>query len=431
MRAYFDIDEVLEPTPAWGSRLLLVASLCLGLSILYQVYIYDFSEGVLVGGERPRLALKVVFMLLFMVAVRKHCSLAAFTMNFVLKIPLLFIAASIVAIAPFLISEYLQALNLLFFLPLLFVDWNLPGGRRLYRNIWAILVVIVVVQLLLDPLLKLYFKVGWSNAALIGGMGNPNVFGIFLVAAGLASALLLQQRFKYLSTVLFLTTILTGSLAATIIGFMCVLIQMVSVLIRTPSRTLLLLGLLAVLLPLSTVAISVVADARAITHAFNKFLVLTDLLTGGGGAESESVSIRMDYTQRGLSMIADSPLSVITGHPGGAPMYSGDGMWVALLVTYGLPLTLCFLLVNLTVIYRALRDGSRDLFFSGCMVTVTMAFLVTNRILDYWPSAFVYLLAFSYLTNRSVHRYELVEQFPTQRGRPDPSHATEAVDAVP
>jgi hypothetical protein len=400
MSSRVDATRTLVRIPPAGSRLLLAAGLCLGLSILYQIYIYDFSEGVLTGGERPRLLLKLTSVALFLLAIRNYVSVRVFSLNFLLKLPLLFIALTIVAIAPFLTNEYIQAVNLLFFMPLLFIDWNRPGGAELYRRIWALIVFIVVVQMLLDPVLKWYLQVGWSNAALVGGMGNPNVFGIFMVAAGLASAILLQQRFAWISTILFLATVLTGSLASALVGFTCALVQLVRLIIRSPLRTLLPAALLVALLPLSTLAMALLTDATAVTHAFNKLVALSELLGGGSGGGSESISVRMDYTQRGLNMIGEAPLAVITGHPQGRAMYSGDGMWVALLVTYGLPLTLYFLAVNLLVIYRAIRTGGRDLLFSACIVATTLAFLVTNRILDYWPTALIYLLAFSHLTTR-------------------------------
>lgn len=403
MSVSVDSGERMVRIPVEGPHSLLLGALCLGLSILYQVYFYDFEDGVLIGGEAPRLAFKLLFVALFLVAVRKYLSLSVFKLNLLLKIPLLFIAVTIIAIAPFLNNEYVQAVNLLFFMPLLLLDWNRPGGDRLYRRIWAAIVAIVAAQLLLDPLLKLYFQVGWSNAAVIGGMGNPNVFGVFLIAAGLASAILLRHRSAWPALILFVATVFTGSLAAAILGIGYALLLGATVLLRSPSKILLFAGVIVALLPPSTLAIAFLSDGSAVTHAFDKFVVLTEVLGGGSsGAESESIAVRVDYTRRGLAMLADAPLALLTGHPGGTLMYSGDGMWVALLVTYGLPLTLYFLLVNLAAIYRALRSGGRDLLFSACLVATTLAFLVTNRILDYWPAAFAYLLAFTYLITRGV-----------------------------
>lgn len=404
MDAAAEVQEAITTVPAASSRWCLVGSLYLGLSILYQVYFYEFDEGVIVGGEKQRLLMKVFFVSLFLYAIRRYLSLAIFAVNLVLRLPLAFIALTIVAIAPFLNNEYLQAVNLLFFVPLLFVDWNRPGADRLYRLIWTVIVGIVAIQLFLDPVMKLWFKVGWKNAALIGGMGNANVFGVFLIAAGLACAFLLRGRFRYLAPVLFVVTVLTGSLAATILGFVCAFVRTVALFLRSPSRVFLIIGVTIAALPALALGVGFVADLSATEHAFKKFLALLDLFSGHSSGGSESIAIRVDYTQRGLNMLDEAPLAVITGHPQGRLMYSGDGMWIALLVTYGLPLTLYFLAVNLWVMYRGLRSRTPDLVMSAWIVATIMAFLVTNRILDYWPAPFVYLLAFSYLVTRGVYR---------------------------
>lgn len=392
------------PAPGRISRGLTLISLCVGLSILYQVYAYDFNEGTISGGEIQRFALKAIAAVAFFVSVRSYLSIRVLSLNLFLKIPLFFIAISILAMAPFLTSDYAQSLNLIFYLPLLLIDWNRPGAAELYRRTWKCIAWIVWIQLVLDPLFKARFLVTWKNGAVIGGMGNPNVFGIYLIAAGLASAMLLNSRLRYVSTILFLATVLTGSLVSTLVGFSCACIQAAFLMARAPSRSLLIGATVFVLLSASTVALDFVSDSHPINHAMGKFLQTVDLLTGRGGEYSGSISGRLDYTRTGLEMVNESPLGLLTGHPDGVVMYDGDGMWIGMLVTYGLPATLYFLLTNVVVIWRAMGSSSRDLLFSGCVVAVTMAFLVTNRILDYWPVGLIYLLAFSYLTTRGVRR---------------------------
>jgi hypothetical protein len=395
--------QLLMRAPSASSRLLLACSLALGLSILYQVYFYDFQDGQLSGGERPRLVLKIVATLLFLFSVRRYFSRAALALNFPLKAPLLFVAGSILVVYPYLDASYSQALNLFFFLPILAIDWNKPGGAQLYRTIWAIITAIVVVQLALDPVCKVYFQAIWSNAATIGGMGNPNVFGVFLIAGGLASALLFT-RFRFLSSILFLATALTGSLAAAAVGFGCLAVQLALLWSRAPVRALIVVGAAIAVLSLSTLFLEFITDSPSIGHAFSKLMAVHDALSSGTKGDTESISVRLQYLRDGLDMLADSPAAVILGHPRGTPMYNGDGLWTSLLVTYGLPVTLCFLTVNLLVVYRAVSSGVRDLLFSGCVVAFMLVFFVTNRILDYWPAPLVYLLAFSHLTISQVRR---------------------------
>lgn len=398
-----DLLRLLSRAPSASSRVLLISSLALGLSILYQVYFYDVEDGQLSGGGGPRLSMKIMATLLFVTSIRRYFSPAALTLNLPLKMPLLFVTVSILAVSPYLDAAYSQALNLLFFLPILAIDWNRPGGAELYRAIWATVTVIVAAQLALDPVCKVYFHAIWSNAATVGGMGNPNVFGVFLIAGGLASALLFP-RLRFLSSILFLATALTGSLVSFSVGFVCLTVQLALLWSRAPLRALIVVGAAGAVVSLSTLFLEFVTDSPSIGHAFAKLMAVHDALGGGNQGDTASISVRLKYLYDGLDMLADSPLAIIVGHPGGTPMYNGDGLWTSFLVTYGLPVTLCFLAVNLVVVCRAASSRSRDLLFSGCVVAVMLVFFVTNRILDYWPAPLVYLLAFSYLTTREVRR---------------------------
>jgi hypothetical protein len=235
-------------------------------------------------------------------------------------------------------------------------------------------------------------------------MGNPNVFGIFLVCAGIAKAILFPGRWRWLAPVLFASTVLTGSLASALIGVGCLLVQGLSNLLRAPTRSLIFIGAGFVVLVFAANALLAI-NSTSTTHAINKLMSVIDFFSGGSAeTQSQSVSLRVDYTRTGLRMMGEAPLAVLFGHPRGIPMYSGDGMWIAMFVTYGLPLTLAFIAANAVAVLRGLRDGTRPMVFSACVVMVVLAFFLTNRILDYWPTALAYLLAFGYLTNRPAAR---------------------------
>ena len=131
----------------------------------------------------------------------------------------------------------------------------------------------------------------------------------------------------------------------------------------------------------------------------------------GGGFERYSRLERpgdpapeVEYLQGALKLIEDSPISLAVGHPALLPMYNGDGLWVSFVVTYGLPVTIYFLIVNVLASYRGVTSRRSDLLFSGSIIIVMLLYFVTNRILDYWPVALIYLLAFSYLTTKGIHR---------------------------
>jgi len=385
------------------SKLILSASLILCLSIMYQIYFVGFHDGVIVGGGFVRFFLKTLFLFLFILAVKNYLSWDSLCLNVFYKIPLFYILITITILIPFLSGAYLQTLNILFFFPILFINWNKGVYGDLYKLIWKVIVAVVFVQLLLDPIFKAYTDVGWTNNALIGGMGNPNVFGIFLIVSGLASAIMLPSRYRYLSLVLFPSTMLTGSLVATIIGLSCFIVQIFCLLWRAPFRT-----LFFIFTPLS-ISIFIfskqfVSDHIPVDHVFNKFIALRQFIVGEYESGSESISARLNYFEYGLELISNSPLSLIFGHPGFMPMYNGDGLWVSFLVTYGLPITLFFLIVNLLLSYRGIVSRSPDFLFSGCVLLVMLVFFITNRILDYWPAALIYMLVFSYLSTKGVKR---------------------------
>lgn len=409
MQTLLASSDSVDPGLPPGSRRLLTASLLLGLSILYQVYIFDFQQGVLTGGETSRLLLKIVASLMLTVSLRSYLSIAAFALNLPLKLPLLFVAATIAVLTPYLSTEFKQALNLVFFLPILFVDWNRPSAPGLFRRIWTLIVAIVAVQLILDPPCKLYFHVGWDNAAVIGGMGNPNVFGIFLICSGLACIFLVKSRWRFASVPLLLATLATGSLASSLVGALCLMGQLARYIRRAPVRGLIVLAIMIAVLTASTIAFEIVTDSPSITHAFYKFQGLQQLLSGGSTPDSDTFRIRIQYLRDGLGMLADSPASIILGHPDATAMYNGDGLWTSFIVTYGLPVTLAFLATNLYVLHRALRVRSPESLMSGAVVLAMLAFFITNRILDYWPAALLYLLAFSYLTNRGFRPRSVAE----------------------
>jgi hypothetical protein len=381
---------------------MLVASLCLCTSILYQVYADGFDEGALTGGGLQRFLLKAVSLVAFTFSIRPLLSVDAVGVNLVLKLPLLFVVGTIVIVSPSLTGSYLQALNICFFLPVLFIDWNIEGGARAYRFIWKTITGVVLVQLLLEPAFRLKFGVLWANGAVMGGMGNPNVFGAFLIASGLASWMLLGVRLRHLALVFFLATILTGSLVSFLVGFSGAALYLLSRLRRWPLRFLAYSGLILVPILSWVVASDLISGTGAIDHALGKLQALQNFSIQGAGSGPASLTARQQYLAEGLSMMAESPLSVLVGHPHFTAMYNGDGLWTSFLVSYGLPVTLLFLLANLVVVFRGFSVRSSDLFFSACVIVVMLVFFVTNRILDYWPTALIYLLPFSYLTNKGI-----------------------------
>ena len=130
-----------------------------------------------------------------------------------------------------------------------------------------------------------------------------------------------------------------------------------------------------------------------IQHAYLKVkgLITADLFNVG------SVRGRIKWMIVGLELMKDNPLSIVFGHPGFLPFYTGDGFFFALLVTLGLPVVLLFFVSNIYLVFKGIFTNDPLLKFASYTLIVYLAFFCTNRILDYWPSGFMYLLVFSYL----------------------------------
>ena len=383
-------------------NLQLTFSIWIGLSILYQIYFFEFNNGILVGGESQRFFLKVVFTAFFSLSVRDYLSLNAFSRNLPYKLPILYVVFSICVVAPFLESAYLQALNILFFMPILFVNWNKKGGDELFTKIFKLIVLITVVQLIMDPIFKFYLNVFWENRALIGGMGNPNVFGLFLIASGLACDILITSRLPHISTFLFFSTFFTGSLVSSIVGLFFILLKIRNFL-KYPSIFRILFSC-SVFFAFYAILFGeyFIDETVPVRHAIDKFIGIMVFDLDDINSAPASLSLRMEYLIGGLTLIEKSPLSLIFGHPNFLPIYNGDGLWISFVVSFGVPLTLYFLIVNLMLLYRGITSQNRQFKFSGALIFVSLCFFTTNRILDYWPAAFLYFLAFTYLTNKSA-----------------------------
>ncbi len=383
---------------------LLNTSILLALSIMYQIYFVDFSDGVIVGGARWRFLFKVVFVMLFILSLREYLSWRAFKLNLFYKLPLFFICSTIIIFSPFLNSAYLQSLNLLFFMPIFFIDWNNANGEYLYAKVWRTVAIIVLFQLILDAFLLSSNPVGWSNGAYVGGMGNPNVFGLFLIVSGLVFLFFYSSKFHCLAALLFLASPLTGSLVVTITGFVCLTALMIFYFFNGRLVVKVMIGFVF-LVGMCFSQHMMVDTTSGISHVFVKLKVLSDLFVDNNiGGSSLSFTARSEYWQNGIDLIVNHPVAVITGHPGFLPMYNGDGLWVSFYVSYGFLAAPYFLVVNLMLLFRGFKSHRSDFIFSSFVLLVMLIFFVANRILDYWPAALLYIMAFSYLSTKNIVR---------------------------
>ena len=371
-------------------------------SVMYQVYFYGFSsDQAFLGPGWQRLLLKVIGLAVFYFSVRKLFSVKALFSNLTLKVPLIFISVATAFLIPFLSDLDIQAVNLCLFMPILAIDFNSSKSQRLFISIFKFLSLIIMIQIILDPILKIITDIGYGNAAMIGGVGNANVFGYLLLSCALFCRIVNNNNVPFWFFII--SSFFTGSLAVILLAAALVFLYFLGAILKFTTKSGIQL-LVAIFLVIMTIEILSYdwfsANLRSVNHAIDKWIILFDVL-GGGIADSASISVREEYTVYGLKLVAENPMSLLFGHPGGIPMYTGDGWWLGLLVTHGLLVTLLFAISNFMIFARGLRMDTRESRFSACVVVISCVFFISNRLLDYWPAAFVYLVAIGYICNRN------------------------------
>ena len=140
---------------------------------------------------------------------------------------------------------------------------------------------------------------------------------------------------------------------------------------------------------------------RSITHATNKALALLSARDSISSVSAGSVTGRVEYILEGLRLIAQHPFSLLVGHPNGRAMYTGDGWWLGLLVTHGAIVTVLFLVSNVVIVFRGFKFRCVETWVCSIIVALTCVIFLANRILDYWPAAFLYFLSVGLICNYS------------------------------
>jgi len=386
------------------SHYILILGVTLLLSVLFQIYWTNIAvfDGVLYvkGGGLQRFLLKIVALFLIFVSLYKFFSVKALLYNFALKIPLIYYILTVIVVFPFTYTNaYIQAVNLVLFIPILCLDFSGKRGEEIFTELVKIIVWVVCLQLAVDLFLKAF---GLNLViTVLGGMGNANTFGLHLIVAGLGLRFIYKQHL--LSNIILLFTLSTGSFACVVVGFALVFQSLIINLWRNS------IGVVFLISGIYTSVFfgwSAMRDAKygAVYHAYMKIEGFIEFLFYGGSVESAGGSFvgRGEYTMQGLNLLNDNPLSIVFGHPNFMPFYSGDGFYIALAVTLGIPMMALFTISNLYTIFRGLRENTALSNFAAYTLIVFVVFFGSNRILDYWPSGFVYALAISYLLRNKI-----------------------------
>jgi len=398
------MDEINIKKIPWQPKLRgFSLGLLIMLCVMYQAYFYGISiEKGINGPGWQRSALKLLGLMFFYLSILKAFSLQAMMRNFSLKLPILFFAIVTIFVSPFLGPFELQAINMCFFLPLFAIDFNKFKGEFLFNRFFSILSLILLIQVVLDPGLKFITGIGQDNMALIGGVGNANSFGYMLLCSAIYFFLCSKNRLIFYF--LCLASIFTGSLVILIISGSIVFLS-----VFDNIRKLKFLNLIAICIIVGALFFlldffyeeNLESFLKGVSHSITKFLSLLSFLEGSQ-FQSASISIRKEYTDEGLRLISDNPLSLFFGHPEMTALYTGDGWWLALLVSHGLIWTFLFFVCNVLVFLKGFKLRTPEGRCSSFLIFLTCIILVTNRILDYWPAAIVYIFVFAYVCNRNL-----------------------------
>lgn len=374
------------------------------MSILFQIYwinvTVEDSVVYIKGGGLQRSTLKIVSLLIVYLAIFRLFALRALTHNLVVKLPLLYYLATIVVVAPLIYSHaYFMAVNLLLFAPLLCVDFSGEKGEFTFEYLAKIITCVVCFQLVVDLILKV-FELDYVRTVL-GGMGNANTFGLHLIVAGLGLRFIFGK--PLLSIILLLSTWGTGSLVSAGVGSVLVLQSLIIYVWKKPYLILVIyVSIILFIFNFGQTYLS--GEFGPILHAYLK-------LKGFFGAlffaedyiDVGSIKGRMVYTMLGIELLKDHPLAIIFGHPDFMPFFTGDGFYLALAVTLGVPMMALFLVTQIYMIFKGLREKKPASNFAAYVLFVLVLFFASNRILDYWPSGFIYMLVVSYLLRKKAH----------------------------
>jgi hypothetical protein len=385
-------------------NILLVPGIFIFCSYLFQIYwtsvdVIDAVVYVKEGGAQ-RTFFKLFGSILVYIALIRFFTFTSFTHNLVIKIPLLYYIATVIILIPIFLSEgyqfsgaHLMAANLVIFSPLLFLDFYGEKGDEIFLKITKIIVWVVCLQLLADFIIK-WYDYNLVNT-ILGGMGNANTFGLHLIIASLGLRFLYRQHI--MSNILLVFTWGTGSLVCSLVASFLLLQSLIINIIKRPlSFIYVFIVLLMIFLIWGDNLFLFISEFGPVRHAYMKMGGLFSLEAFDVG----SVRGRIKWMIDGLQLMQENPISIILGHPGFLPFWTGDGFFFALLVTLGLPVTLLFILSNFYLVYLGMIEKTSLSQFAYYTLSVYLVFFCTNRILDYWPSGFMYLIVFVYLSRK-------------------------------
>lgn len=357
-------------------------------SIYYLYYSTDFKDGEVDNVPAYIAIAKLAAFALFMLCLMPFCVSSRYQDDMLL-VPLLALCGISYGAALMAGFDNPTALflNALIFLPVLFSarmdETGIMAAFSLIKNI-------IVVQCLVGFVLRYLGFDLWTGGAVSGGVGNPSSFGLLCCISYLYIDTFVEHRREEIPEKIILAL---GALATNSV-FSLLTMACIILLVEGKNKR---LGFLAMcFLPALAVAGYLILQAEAegkpsfLVHkilAVLNFVGLVDYeVTAGitGGRIADHLNL--------LQGFVDEPSSMLWGHMGSSVYRAADSQYVSYLASFGIPLTLLFVLINLKVYASALQNRKAEgLFLRGCLLIFLFNFFV-NRILDYFPMTFVYMM---------------------------------------
>lgn len=401
--------------------ILLTVSILIFYSYLFQIYwteIRVFEDVVYIeGGGIQRFFIKFFGISLLYFALLKFFSFQSFVYNFAIKIPLLYYLFTLIFVLPVFFTNdysyrnpYILSLNLIFFSPILFVNFYGERGDELFLKLIKIILWVVCFQLFVDILIKLLNLN--IVTTIIGGMGNANTFGLHLIIASLGIKFIYHSNF--LSNIILILTWGTGSMMCAIVSTFFLTQSFIVYLFKKPLIVLFIFFVSFLIICISWFTLGSnfffqsIPDTGPIQHSIKKIYehydILLNFLTGKiSFSEVSNYIYRVEMIIYSWELLIKNPLSIIFGHPNFLPFWTTDSFVLALLVTLGLPSLVLFIISIIFLILRGFKHKTDMSRFASYTLFVYSLFFFSNRILDYWPSGFIFILVFTYLCRKIEH----------------------------
>lgn len=271
------------------------------------------------------------------------------------------------------------------------------SGTRTYLDYpkwFRFIVRLVAVQALLDIAVIATGRNLWGYGAFVGGVGNPSSFGLICVL-GCAFCLMHPRAGRHrrpLAVWLAIAAIMTKSLFATLSIFVIALVW--------ASRSWRRMIASVILGCIAATAVSYfafgAADEGDPSFVVRKMFAAAALVgftrSDSDVSESGSISARLEIHERTYNAARQQPLQLLIGHFRGLVYWPMDSQILTYLGSFGLPILLAFLSIDLLWTYRAWRNPAADGGFGVLTMLLFTFIFLTNRILDYFPMASVYFL---------------------------------------